>query len=188
MKKLETKKEIKEWFEIINNNSYTINDNLIVDVDGDVDISIRVLSQIPVQFGVINGNFNCNDDNLKSLEGSPEIIKGDFLCEYNQLTSLKGSPKECKNFYCSYNSLTSLKGSPKECEIFDCSENQLKSLNGHPEKCDEFYCYYNLDLTYEYLNNYDFSFVKRNLYTEYKDINKKWNNKIIYPNYISNYF
>lgn len=36
---------------------YTINDDLTVDVDGDVDISYKNLVKIPINFGIVSGNF-----------------------------------------------------------------------------------------------------------------------------------
>ena len=45
--------------------NYKIRDG-IVDVDGDVDIRNKKLKKIPVQFGVVTGNFYCGNDNLTS--------------------------------------------------------------------------------------------------------------------------
>jgi hypothetical protein len=62
----------------------------------------------------IEGFFDCDHNNLTSLEGSPEYVGGGFYCNSNNLTSLKGAPKyvgDC--FYCHYNSLTSLEGLPE---------------------------------------------------------------------------
>jgi len=46
----------------------------------------------PLQFEEVKGHFNCNDNELTSLEGAPRVVKGDFDCERNRLTSLKGAP------------------------------------------------------------------------------------------------
>ena len=149
------KQEIKFWLDSMEIEDYTINEDLTVDVDGDVDLDNRNLIKIPIQFGIVKGNFDCSE---------------------NQLKSLKGSPKECEIFDCSFNNLESLKGCPKIVKgDFLCIDNNLRSLNKHPEKCDEFYCYYNPNLTKEYLENFGFSFVKGNLYTDYDDIDEKWN-------------
>ena len=54
----------------------------------------------------MNGYFNCNDNNLKSLEGIPKIVKSAFNCSHNQLTSLKRCPEIVNgSFDCSYNKL-----------------------------------------------------------------------------------
>ncbi len=69
----------------------------------------------------INGDFNVRLNELTSLEGSPKIVDGDFRCDYNVLETLKGSPEIVTGDYCcSYNKkLTSLEG---------CSKNIFKSL------------------------------------------------------------
>ena len=62
----------------------------------------------------VEGNFYCVDNQLTSLEGSPETVGGNFDCDYNKLTSLKGGPETVGGtFDCNYNQLTSLEGSPK---------------------------------------------------------------------------
>jgi hypothetical protein len=41
-------------------------------------------------------------------------VRGSFDCDHNQLTSLEGCPQSVgSNFYCSYNQLTSLEGKPR---------------------------------------------------------------------------
>ena len=154
-----TKEGIKEWLDEMEIKYYTINKDLTVDVNEDVYISFKNLSEIPIQFGIINGGFYCSDNKLTSLKGCPERIKGNFHCDDNNLETLEYCPKECRNFYCFDNpNLTSLEGCP---EI----------VNGN------FYCFSNPKLTKEYLDNFDFSFVKGNLETNYNDINDKWNNR-----------
>ena len=174
-----TKQGIKNWLDSMEIENYKINKDLTVDVDGDVDLFKKNLLEIPVKFGVVDGYFDCSNNNLESLEGCPEIVKENFDCNCNELKSLEYAPKECKYFNCDYNNLTSLEGCPEIVkESFDCSNNQLKSLEGCPEIVNgNFYCYSNPKLTKEYLDNFDFSFVKGNLYIDYKDINDNWNKK-----------
>jgi hypothetical protein len=74
---------------------------------------------------------------LKTLVGQniPDIVEGFFDCDHNNLTSLEGAPKYVGNFFgCSYNDLTSLQGSPRYVgRDFMCYENKLTSLEGLPE-------------------------------------------------------
>ena len=86
--------------------NYTINNGL-VDVDGDVDLSGKGLTKLPVKFGNVSGIFNCQNNQLTSLEGAPQSVGGDrFNCNNNQLTSLEGCPKEVGNtFDCSINNI-----------------------------------------------------------------------------------
>lgn len=116
--------------------NYKINEDLTVDVKGNVQISRKGLTSIPVQFGIISGDFNCDNNKLTSLEGSPKEVKGSFDCSVNELTSLQGGPKEVgSSFYCGYNNLTTLDGSPKEVKgNFYSYNNKLKSLQGSPKE------------------------------------------------------
>lgn len=75
--------------------NYTINNDLTVDVDGNVTFPIYKLSTFPVKFNKVSGKFTCNNsDSLISLEGAPKIVQGFFSC-YNcpKLTSLEHCPQ-----------------------------------------------------------------------------------------------
>ena len=92
------------------------------------------------------GNFYCNNNKIKSLEGAPRIVGESFSCDNNQLKSLKGAPQKVGNyFYCSYNQLKSLEGAPQEVGwSFNCNYNKLESLEGSPQKVGwSFNCNYN---------------------------------------------
>ena len=105
--------EIKAWLDSMNIVNYTINDNLVVDSNSDVDISFKKLILIPVQFGKVNGGFYCDFNQLTSLAGCPSSVGGDFWCTRNQLTSLAGCPSSVGDgFWCDHNQLISLAGCP----------------------------------------------------------------------------
>jgi hypothetical protein len=82
-------------------------------------------------------NFYIGHRGLKTLVGQdiPDIVEGFFDCDHNNLTSLEGAPRYVGNFFgCSYNNLTSLEGAPKYVGgYFFCYENKLTSLEGLPE-------------------------------------------------------
>ena len=83
--------------------------NGTVDVSGDVNLLGMKLKKLPVQFGIVTGNFDCAHNQLTSLQGAPEKVGESFWCTHNQLTSLEGSPEEVGGeFYCSGNPFTSL--------------------------------------------------------------------------------
>jgi hypothetical protein len=63
-----------------------------VDVKGDVDLSGLGLEELPVKFGKVSGSFYCTENQLTTLEGSPEIVDGNFYCAENKLTTLEGGP------------------------------------------------------------------------------------------------
>ena len=105
--------------------TYTINDDGSIDVDGSVYINNRDLIKIPFKFRNVSGYFNCVNNQLTSLEGAPNPVRRDFDCSNNQLTSLEGAPSSVgSNFYCSDNQLTSLEGAPSSVGgDFDCTSN-----------------------------------------------------------------
>jgi hypothetical protein len=113
---------------------YTLNGDGSIDVDGDVDLSYQGLSELPLKFGIVSGNFYCYGNQLTSLRGAPREVRGDFYCNNNKLTSLRGAPREVGgHFSCSDNQLTSLEGAPGEVGVnFYCHNNQLTSLEGAP--------------------------------------------------------
>lgn len=138
--------DVKKWLNEMSIENYTINDNLTVDVDGDVSLFRKELKSIPVQFGVVNGDFNCAVNQLKSLLGCPKIVVGDFYCYKNKITSLVMAPEKVYgSFDCGSNKLTSLKGCPKVIKTdFSCPDNNLLSLNDGPEEVGgSFSCYSN---------------------------------------------
>ena len=92
---------------------------------------------------IVEGGFDCSNNQLTSLEGAPEVVDGDFDCSGNQLTSLKGAQEVVEGcFYCYINQLTSLEGAPEVVDgDFDCSHNQLTDLKGAPKTVEgNFYC------------------------------------------------
>ena len=126
--------------------NYTINSDGTIDVDGNVDLSSRGLTEFPLKFRNVSGNFDCRHNRLITLEGSPQSIGGFFDCYNNKLTSLKGGPISVGGaFYCYSNELENLEGSPKEVGgSFDCRFNGLKTLEGIPLSVGgDFICYGN---------------------------------------------
>lgn len=98
-----TKEEIQKWCdEYLIIEKYFINDDLTVDVYGNVYLAARNLATIPIQFNIVEGHFNCHYNSLISLEGSPKIVYGDFNCSHNYcIKSLKYCPKLiCGDFIC----------------------------------------------------------------------------------------
>lgn len=87
-----------------------------------------------LKFGKISF-FNCSDNLLKSLDGSPREVKHNFDCSNNKLETLEGSPLYVGgNFDCAHNYLLSLQGGPdKVYGNYDCSYNLLENLEGLPQ-------------------------------------------------------
>jgi hypothetical protein len=80
--------------------NYTINPDGSIDVNGDVFLDNKRLTELPLTFNKITGYFSCSDNKLTSLKGSPRWIGGWFDCNYNQLTSLEFSPDYVGGVFC----------------------------------------------------------------------------------------
>lgn len=138
-----TREETEVWLKEMGVENYTINEDLTVDVDGDVTLYKKNLASLPVTFGKVSKNFDCTYNQLTSLKGGPQSIGNDFICSENKLTSLENAPQSVGgDFYCSANQLASLVGSPIFVGgHFDCSDNQLVNLKGVPQSVGgDFYC------------------------------------------------
>lgn len=126
-----TKASITKWLNKMDIKNYFISDDLIVDVEGNVNLNHRELFFIPIQFGVVNGSFEINHNYLTNLLGSPNVVAGEFAAMKNNLTSLEGSPLQVKySFLVSLNSLTSLaKGPDFVGNHYVCVNNDISLEN-----------------------------------------------------------
>jgi hypothetical protein len=87
--------------------NYTINDDGSIDVNGDVNLSWLGITELPLRFNKVTGDFFCSHNNLTSLKGCPRWVGGFFNCIYNQLTSLEFSPDYVGGYFsCRCNKLT----------------------------------------------------------------------------------
>ena len=146
-------KSINEICEKYGIKNYTINDDNSIDVDDnvllgvyDLNADIGYLSELPLNFNKVTGDFYCNEHVLTTLKGSPKWVGGSFYCNDNALTSLEYSPVYVSNdFHCGGNKLTDLKFGPESIGGgFYCNDNLLTSLSGSPESIGgDFYCSYN---------------------------------------------
>lgn len=73
--------------------NYTVRNDGTVDVEGDVVLTDKKLTKLPVKFGKITGSFSCDHNKLTSLEGAPEFVGKYFDCRFNKLISPEGAPK-----------------------------------------------------------------------------------------------
>jgi hypothetical protein len=73
------------------------------------------MTELPLVFNRVYGSFRIQNNELKTLEGSPAVIDGDFLANNNELESLKGGPVKVGGEY-------------------SVADNKLKSLDGYPEE------------------------------------------------------
>jgi hypothetical protein len=95
--------EICEKYNITN---YTINGDGSIDVVGDVWLDNKGLTELPLTFNKVSGNFICSTNELTTLKGSPRWVGGFFSCNHNQLTSLEFGPDYITlDYFCTNNKL-----------------------------------------------------------------------------------
>ena len=136
------REDIKFWLYEYGIDYYTFNADLSVNILGGIYLNNLNLKEFPFQFGAIDGDFTCYNNQLTNLKGSPRIVRGYFNCSYNELTSLEGAPREINgrwngDFHCEYNKLQTLYpyiGNIKFNKLY-CSNNseqvdrEVKQLN-----------------------------------------------------------
>lgn len=118
--------------------NYSVTSDKKVNVNADVDIEGRFLNEIPLNFGIVNGTFDCSANDIKSLVGSPKVVRDTFYCHLNELETLEGGPEKVGKLFCTNNKLKSLKGCPITNYI-DCTSNQIVDFIGIPS-LDSFFC------------------------------------------------
>ena len=64
--------------------NYTINDDGSIDVNNEVFIAARGLTELPLKFNKVSWNFDCSANKLTTLEGSPKSVGGYFKCNVNK--------------------------------------------------------------------------------------------------------
>lgn len=146
------KEDIEAWLSKMSINFYTIRANNIIDIHENIKIKGQMY-ELPVQFGIVEGNFDCSNLGLETLKGCPDIVEGYFKCSNNNLISLEYSPKKVnREFNCNYNKLSNLKGLPKELNShLSCSMNSLTTLEYIPSHIKgDFVCSYNKLSSFEH--------------------------------------
>ena len=129
------KQSIIQLCEGYNISYYTINDDGSIDVDGHVSFSNLGLTELPLKFNKVSGDFYCGKNNLTTLKGCPIEVGEIFNCNYNELTSLEYSPiKVGDDFCCTHNNLTDLKGCPEKVGgVFLITDNNITDLKEFPK-------------------------------------------------------
>ena len=123
--------QIIKWLDSFEIKNYTINDDLTIDVKGNVYLNYNSLTCFPsfIKFNKVSGSFSCYNNQLTSLKGCPTTVHGSFDCAKNQLTILEGCPTTVGGYFSCYNNqLTSLEGCPTivDGNFFSCDNNTKK--------------------------------------------------------------
>lgn len=130
-----TQKEVKFWLDEYKITNYTINEDLSVDVKGDVNLTDKKLTHLPIQFNNVTEDFYCDDNFLTDMQGFPRVILGDINCWNNKISSFKGCPYHIEgSLYCQENQLRSLEFCIEKIgKTFCCSENKIPNLKFGPK-------------------------------------------------------
>lgn len=143
---IKNKDEIENWLFKHHIKNFIINDDLTVDINGDVNLKDKSLYLIPIQFGVVLGTFDISDNNLFSLKGAPFKVGEDFVCDSNKLKTLKFAPiKIGKLCYVVDNPIRKIKQLNIECEEIEFGyihfkkqkKFEIKGLNSYYKKVGE---------------------------------------------------
>jgi hypothetical protein len=95
-------------------NKVIYSDNGETYYDGDIDLRLLNLKEIPVKFDKVFGDFLISSNKITTLENSPKFVGGDFGCGFNLLKDLKFAPCMISGkFYVAYNKLESISGIPR---------------------------------------------------------------------------
>ena len=93
---------------------YTLNQDNSIDVDEGVFLSGMHLDRLPLDFGKVNGYFDCSFNQLTNLKGSPKQVDGFFKCNSNSLTTLLDGPEKVTGaYFCDNNDLKDVRGFPE---------------------------------------------------------------------------
>ena len=126
-----------------------------------------------MNFNKVSGYFDCFDNKLTTLKGSPKYITDGFDCSDNKLTSLEFGPIEVSgDFHCDENRLTSLEFSPKIVgSDFGCIDNEIRDLYGISDYIGAYlYCYKENPISSIINQEVDMDFVRAfNVYRVIKD-------------------
>ncbi len=119
---------VELWLEDMEIANYTINEDLTVNVNGDVHLNNSDLKILPVQFNRVDGHFYINDNPLKSSYGVPQTVTGSFDISFCGLSTVDWFIT-CQSLNLCGNQLSHFKNIHKfiNCESATISGNSVKS-------------------------------------------------------------
>lgn len=136
LEKEKAKKWLKDFDKNSHINTYMFDDdgeNLIIHVQGNLDISKNKFEKLPYKFGSIDGSFNISECGLLTLQNGPTEVSKDFIASHNQFKSLVGCPEYIgQNFDIQYcDNLSSFSQGPEVVigHYLSTSNNNLRLIN-----------------------------------------------------------
>ena len=142
-----TKKEILDWINLVESkrkqghtiwaSEVTINPDLTIDVEGNVDIQLQPAllvntkggTALPVQFNRVSGNLLIYHNNLTTLRGSPPWVGNMFGMGDNNIKTLEYAPKHVGAQFISEGNPLSMKNVHKYVDYIGKSISIPKSLS-----------------------------------------------------------
>lgn len=107
-KKSEIESIIRDHWIILD--QYDIDNFGSISVNGNVKFSTHMnyLTEIPLTFTKVTGDFDCSRLKLNTLKGSPIEVGGNFDCTFNPLASLEYAPRKVGKTFAFDNTIKSL--------------------------------------------------------------------------------
>lgn len=113
-----------------------------VNISGDVTmIHAPTNGQIPIKFGIVDGDFRAENKRLTSLRNAPDSCHNLYVSN-NRITSLDYCPVYLNTLNVETNRLTSFEHAPDQVHTIFAFGNPLTSLEGLPES------EYHINITY----------------------------------------
>ena len=138
-----TKEKIQNICEKYNIRNYIINNDMSIDVDGDVNLQRMGLKKIPLNINKVTGSFYADNCDFNSLKGSPKYVGHDFMCDGNNLKTLADGPLYVGNdYYCEGNLLKELKSDLKIGKDFYFEANRIRDFKSLPKDSKAEFIYY----------------------------------------------
>jgi len=151
----ELEKIIRDYWIHLNPQECTIADNGSVDVSGSVKFikASSFITELPLTFNKVSGNFDCSRLSLTSLKGSPIEVGGDFDCSFNNLTSLEFVPKKVNGVFIFDNmvhDISTVKSSFARVMLLQLTDDKSSPLLPEVIKYSD-----HLSILFKYMNYYN---------------------------------
>lgn len=138
---------IRQWLLKHQINKFALDSDDKINVFQDVNLSSQHLKMLPIEFGIVYGNFDISYNQLTSLIGFPEVIHGFLNASHNQLTRIDFLPHEVLNkMDFSHNQIKTLNLSfiPKEVKKLFLHNNLLETIDEIDNKVEILTLFHNL--------------------------------------------
>lgn len=137
-----TNEYIEEICKLHNIRNYTINDDKSIDVTGNISFFSNGITELPLNFNKVDGDFDLSFNNLTTLKGIPKEVNSLYLV-HNELTRLDYVPEIVKTHLdLSFNKLTDMKdlNRIKSIGTLNLGANKITNLYDIPNVEHKFNC------------------------------------------------